>query len=82
MKSDFMIGVGVGVGWGLLFARQSGEKTRAEVRKIVREGLDKSASAAATLATRAKEAALKGKERVADAVGAGKQVYRSQVAGG
>ena len=49
MKSDFVMGVGLGVGLGLLFARQSGDKTRADIRQMVKESLDESAAAATKL---------------------------------
>ena len=81
MKSDFVIGIGVGVGLGLLFAHQSGDKTRADIRKIVKESLDESTAAATKLGNRAKDVAREGKDRVADALEAGNQALRTQMAG-
>jgi gas vesicle protein len=83
MKAElrFLIGVSVGVGLGIVFAHQSGKKTRAAIRRTAQEGLDEAVSAAAKVGSRVKEAAVKAKEQAADALESGKEAYRSQSAG-
>jgi gas vesicle protein len=82
MKPGFLAGIGVGVFLGLIFARQSGKDTRDAIRRKAQEGLDDAADLAAKVGDRVREAAAEGKAQVAEAVEAGKEAYRSQVAKG
>ena len=42
-KGKFLLGAGVGIGLGLLFAPQTGEKTRKDLSKKVQELIEKMA---------------------------------------
>ena len=58
--SVFAIGVGLGAGLGILFAPQSGEETRDDLRQAARDGVD-------AVATRGKKLAGQARETVNDA---------------
>ena len=82
----FFLGLGVGVAVGILFAPQSGEETRAQIRTRASEGKDyvKRRSedlkeSASDLVDRSKDAVQRQREQVAAAVNAGKQAYREAV---
>ena len=83
----FLLGAGIGVAVGILFAPQSGEETRALIRNKTNEGtetLKKRGEAlydsAGDLVERGKSAVARQKEQLAAAVEAGKQAYRESVA--
>ena len=83
----FFLGLGVGVAVGILFAPQSGEETRAQIRTKASEGKDyvKRRSddlkeSATELVDRGKDVVQRQKDQLAAAVTAGKQAYRETVA--
>jgi len=84
--SSFLLGLGVGVGLGILFAPKSGDETRELIRNKAGEGKDFLKQRSSDLQQTATEWVEKGKEAVvrqktnlADAVEAGKQAYRDKV---
>ena len=79
MKAElrFLADVCVGVGLGIIFARQSGKKTRESIRSATQSALDEAASTTARIANQVKGAAVKGREEFAAAVEAGKKAYQS-----
>lgn len=79
----FLLGAGVGLAMGLLFAPKSGEETRALLKGRADEGRDfvkrKSGEvreSATDFIDRGREAVLRQREQVAAAVEAGRQAYR------
>ncbi len=79
----FLLGAGVGLAVGLLFAPKSGEETRALLKGRADEGRDyvkrKSGEVretASDFVERGREAVLRQREQVAAAVEAGRQAYR------
>ena len=79
----FILGIGVGMAVGLLFAPKSGEETRALLKGRADEGRDfvkrKSGEIRETATDfigRGKEAVIRQREQVAAAVEAGRQAYR------
>ncbi len=81
--SYFLLGLGVGVAVGVLFAPKSGTETRELLRSKAEEGKDYLArrsgelkDSASELLDRGKQAVVRQKEQVAAAVEAGKQAYR------
>jgi gas vesicle protein len=83
----FILGFGIGVAVGILFAPQSGEETRQLLRAKAGEGkeyLKKRGEAlyesAGDLVERGKSAVARQKDQLAAAVEAGKQAYREAVA--
>ena len=84
--SSFLLGLGVGVGFGMLFAPKSGQETRELIKNKAEEGTDfiKQRSSelketAAGWVDKGKEAVGRQKETLNDAVEAGKQAYRDAV---
>lgn len=84
--ANFVLGLGVGVALGMLFAPSSGEETREILRAKADEGKDflkRQASelrdSAGDIVERGKEAMNRQKDVLADAIVAGKQAYREKV---
>ncbi len=84
--SYFMLGLGIGVAVGIVFAPQSGEDTRGLLRSKALEGGDYVKRRSEELKDTAGELVEKGKtvmktqkEQLAAAVDAGKQAYRESV---
>jgi gas vesicle protein len=84
--SYFMLGLGIGVAVGIVFAPQSGEDTRGLIRSKALEGGDYVKRRSEELRGTAEELVEKGKtaiktqkEQLAAAVDAGKQAYRESV---
>ena len=82
----FLLGAGVGVGIGMLFAPKSGDKTRGLLKEKADEGkeyLKRRSSelrdSATDIIERGKEAIGRQKDTLAEAVEAGKQAYRETV---
>ena len=81
--SAFLLGLGVGVAVGMLFAPKSGQETRELIKNKAGEGADflkqRTADAKQTAAEwvdKGKDALNKQKDNLADAVEAGRQAYR------
>ena len=86
--SSFLLGLGVGVAIGMLFAPKSGQETREIIKNKTGEGTDYLKERGAGLKQTASEWVDKGKDalgrqkdNLADAVEAGKQAYRETVGG-
>ncbi len=86
--SFFLLGLGLGVAVGILFAPKSGEETRHLIRSKADEGKDylsrrssEVKESANELVERGKAAATRQREQVSAAVEAGKQAYRDAVSG-
>ncbi len=84
--SYFMLGLGIGVAVGIVFAPQSGEDTRGLIRSKALEGGDyvkrrseELRDSAEDLVEKSKTAIKTQKEQLAAAVDAGKQAYRESV---
>jgi len=84
--SYFMLGLGIGVAVGIVFAPQSGEDTRGLLRTKALEGGDYVKRQSEALRGSAEDLVEKGKtalktqkEQLAAAVDAGKQAYRESV---
>jgi gas vesicle protein len=84
--SAFLLGLGVGVAVGMLFAPKSGQETRELIRSKAGEGADflkqRTAGATQTAAEwvdKGREALSRQRDNVADAVEAGRQAYRDAV---
>src|SRR4051794_9931336 len=84
--SYFLLGLGVGVAVGIVFAPQSGEETRGLLRSKAQEGADvikrrtdELKDNASDLVDRGKTAVSRQKEQLAAAVDAGKQAYREAI---
>ena len=83
--SYFLLGLGVGVAVGVLFAPKSGSETRELIKSKAEEGKEYLAKrsgewkdSATELLDRGKQAVSRQKEQVVAAVEAGKQAYREQ----
>ncbi len=86
--SSFLMGLGVGVAIGMLFAPKSGSETRDLIKNKAGEGTDYLKQRSTELRQNANEWVDKGKEAIrgqkenlADAMEAGKQAYRDAVSG-
>ena len=86
--SSFLLGLGVGVAIGMLFAPISGQETREIIKNKTGEGTDYLKQRGAGLKQTASEWVDKGKDalgrqkdNLTDAVEAGKQAYRETVGG-
>ncbi len=86
--SSFLLGLGVGVAIGILFAPKSGQETREIIKNKTGEGADYLKQRGAELKQTAAEWVDKGKEAlgrqkdsITDAVEAGRQAYREAVGG-
>ena len=86
--SSFLLGLGVGVAIGMLFAPKSGQETREIIKNKTGEGTDylKQRGAgikqtAAEWVDKGKDALGRQKDNLSDAVEAGKQAYRETVGG-
>jgi gas vesicle protein len=84
--SSFLLGLGVGVAVGMLFAPKSGQETREIIKNKTGEGTDflKQRSTefrqnAAEWVDKGKDALGRQKDNLSDAVEAGKQAYRETV---
>lgn len=84
--SSFLMGLGVGVAIGMLFAPKSGEETRQLIKDKAGEGTDYLKQRSSGLKQSASEWVDKGKEAIrsqrdnfSDAVEAGRQAYRDAV---
>lgn len=86
--SYFLLGLGLGVAVGVLFAPQSGEQTRGLIRSKAGEGGDylkrrgdELRGSANELVDRGKSALQRQRDQLNAAVDAGKQAYRESVGG-
>lgn len=90
MRSDalanFLLGLGVGVGLGVLFAPRSGEETRNYLKERADEGADylkrqtdDLKSKADDLAGKSRDVLNRQRDNLSDAIAAGKQAYREKV---
>jgi gas vesicle protein len=86
--SSFLMGLGVGVAIGMLFAPKSGEETRNLIKSKAGEGTDYLKQRSSELRQNANEWVDKGKEAIrghkeslSDAMEAGRQAYRDAVSG-
>jgi gas vesicle protein len=86
--SSFLLGLGVGVAIGMLFAPKSGQETREIIKNKTGEGTDYLKQRGAGIKQTASEWVDKGKDalgrqkdNLTDAVEAGKQAYRETVGG-
>ena len=84
--SSFLLGLGVGVAIGMLFAPKSGQETRELIKNKAGEGTDYLKQRSGDIRQTASEWVDKGKdalrsqrENLSDAVEAGKQAYRDAV---
>jgi len=84
--SSFLLGLGVGVAIGMLFAPKSGEETREIIKTKANEGADyvkqrgsEIKENANTWVDKGKEALGRQKDTLNDAMEAGKQAYRDAV---
>src|SRR5580693_1949453 len=84
--SSFLLGLGVGLGIGMLFAPKAGADTRQLIKDKTGEGADylkqrgtELKDSAGDLLTKSKEALNRQKDTIADAMEAGKQAYRDAV---
>ena len=84
--SSFLMGLGVGVAVGILFAPKSGEETREMIKNKAGEGTDylKNRSSefrqtASDWVDKGKEAVRSQRESFSDAMQAGKQAYKDAV---
>jgi gas vesicle protein len=84
--SSFLLGLGVGIAIGILFAPKSGEETRGLIRDKAGEGKEYLKQRGAELRDSASDLIDKGREVVsrqrdnlAEAMEAGKQAYRDTV---
>jgi len=83
----FLLGLGLGVAVGILFAPKSGEETRQLLRSKADEGkeyvkrrTDEVLHDAEELIDRGKRTVVRQKEQIVSAVEAGRQAYRESVA--
>lgn len=84
--ANFVLGVGVGVVVGLLFAPKTGEETRELLKNKADEGKEylkkrgsELADTAGDILERGREVVGRQKDTLAEAVAAGKQAYRETV---
>ena len=84
--ASFLLGMGVGVAIGMLFAPKSGEETRELIKNKAGEGTDflkqrstEAKQTASEWVDKGKEALGRQKENLADAMEAGRQAYRDTV---
>jgi len=84
--SNFIFGLGVGLGVGILLAPRSGEETRQMLKEKADEGTDylKKQSAdirenATDLLDKGRQALDRQRDQVAEAMAAGRQAYREKV---
>jgi len=94
MKSDglanFLLGLGVGIGLGVLFAPRSGEETRNYLKDRVDEGADylkrqteglraDLKAKADDLADKSRDVLNRQRDNLSEAINAGKQAYREKI---
>lgn len=86
--SSFLMGLGVGVAIGMLFAPKSGQETRDIIKNKAGEGTDylkqrgtDIRQSASEWVDKGKDAIRSQKETLSDAMEAGKQAYREAVSG-
>jgi gas vesicle protein len=84
--SSFLLGLGVGLGIGMLFAPKTGADTRQLIKDKTGEGTDylkqrgtDLRDSAGDLLNKSKEALGRQKDTIAEAMEAGKQAYRDTV---
>jgi gas vesicle protein len=87
--SYFLLGLGVGVAVGILFAPKSGSETRQLLKSKAEEGKEyinrrsgEWKDSASELLEKGKQAVVKQKDQVVAAVEAGKQAYRETAGAG
>ena len=85
--SYFLLGLGMGVAVGVLFAPKSGEETREMLRSRANEGRDylrrrsdEVRESASDMISRGRESLQQQRENLSAALEAGKQAYRQSVA--
>ncbi|HSW48944.1 MAG TPA: YtxH domain-containing protein [Bryobacteraceae bacterium] len=85
----FVLGFGIGVAVGILFAPQSGEETRnllkskaGEGKEYLKQRGEKLYESAGDVVEKGKSAVARQREQLAAAVEAGKQAYRDAVSSG
>ena len=83
---NFLLGLGMGVGIGLLFAPRSGEETRDMLMSKADEGKDylkrqsdELKGSANDIVDKGREAINRQRDSISDAIEAGKQAYREKV---
>lgn len=81
----FLTGLGIGALIGILFAPQSGERTREIITERAEEGREfllrkgrEAREQASSLVDRGKEALAQQREQLSAAIDAGKQAYRAE----
>ena len=86
--SSFLMGLGVGVAVGILFAPKSGEETREMIKNKAGEGSDylkqrstEFRQTASDWVDKGREAVRSQRESFSDAMQAGKQAYKDAVSG-
>jgi gas vesicle protein len=94
MKSDglanFLLGLGVGIGLGVLFAPRSGEETRSYIKNKADEGADylkrqtedlraDLKAKADHLADKSRDVLNRQRDNLSEAIDAGKQAYREKI---
>lgn len=94
MKSDglanFLLGLGVGIGLGVLFAPRSGEETRNYIKDRADEGADylkrqtedlraDLKAKADDLADKSRDVLNRQRDNLSEAINAGKQAYREKI---
>ena len=84
--SCFLLGLGVGIAVGILFAPKSGEETRTLLKNKAGEGKEylkqrgsEIRDSAGDLIEKGKEAVYRQRDNLRDAMEAGKQAYRETV---
>jgi gas vesicle protein len=85
--SSFLLGLGVGLGIGMLFAPKAGAETRQLIKDKTDEGADflkqrgtDLRDSAGDLLNKSKDAINRQRDTIADALEAGKQAYRDATA--
>lgn len=83
---NFLLGLGMGVGIGLLFAPRSGEETRDMLLNKADEGkdylkrqTDDLRGSASDVVDKGREVINRQRDSISDAIEAGKQAYREKV---
>lgn len=83
---NFLLGLGMGVGIGLLFAPRAGEETRDLLMSKADEGKDylkrqteDLRGSASEIVDKGREAINRQRDSITDAIEAGKQAYREKV---
>ena len=80
VPSYFLVGLGLGSLIGILFAPKSGAETRGYLLDKLRKGSEHTRKKTHELRERAAELAKHGKNVVTEAVDAGREVYKQEIA--